>query len=136
MSIAKDIPVKIKPLVKISTSNNKLHEGDNINFVIAQDICINSKLYLKAGSPVIGVITSLVDNDFTCQEASIYAEHFKTKDVNGKTINLNGIVYKKGRNHWMLTQFLVGVYIFIRGGEAQIVPNKDFFNLYLEANND
>lgn len=133
---AKDIPVKIETLSKISTSNINMHEGDNINFVIANDVYVGSKLYLKKGEEVTGVITSLVDNGFTCQEASIYAEQFRVKNINGETIKLKGIIYHKGRNHWMLTQFLPGVSVLIRGGEAQIIPEKDSFTLYLDGIND
>jgi len=129
---SKEIPVKVVPDSEITTSNGNLQEGDNINLVTAEDIYVDSKLYIKKGENVSGVITSLVNNDFTCQSASIYAEQFKVKNVDGKTIKLNGIVYKNGRNHSYITQFMPDFFQLIRGGEAKIVPQKDSFTLYLE----
>lgn len=133
---AREIPIKISAGHKISTSTGKMQEGDTLTLQTTQDFYQGGTLYIKKGSPVSGLITSLVDNDFTCQEASIFAENFKVKNVNGKDVKLKGIVYKKGRNHWMYTQFLPGIYVFIRGGEAQILPQKDIFTLYLESGDD
>jgi hypothetical protein len=136
LTFANEIPIKVKATSKISTSNNSLQEGDKIKLISAKDVYLNSKLYIKKGAPVTGIITSLENNDFTCQEASIYAENFKTKNVNGETVKLNGIVYKKGRNHSYITQYMTDWFQFIRGGEAQILPEKDSFTLYLENNDD
>jgi len=135
-AFTKEIPVKVETLLKISTSNVNLHEGDNLSLAVAEDVFLNSKLYIKKDASVDGVITSLIDNGFTCQEASIYAENFRVKTILGDVVKLKGIVYVKGRNHWMLTQFLPLIYILIRGGEAQMLPSQDIFTLYLEANNE
>jgi len=132
MVFAADIPVKVETLSKISTSDGHLQEGDNINFVVADDIYVDSKLLIKKGESVTGVITSLVNNDFTCQSASIYAENFKARTIDGKIVKLNGIVYKEGRNHSFVTQYLENGFQLIRGGEAQILPKKDSFMLYLK----
>lgn len=138
--LSSEIPVKVISESIISTSGKELQEGDDINLVIAEDVYINSKLFIKKGEPVKGVITSLVDNGFTCQPASIYAENFKVKNINGKTVKLKGIVYKNGRNHSYFTQYIpdntvfLNLFFFIRGGEAKIVPNKDSFILYLKDN--
>lgn len=130
IAFAQDIEVKAGALDVISTSNVNLHEGDDIILVVQNDVYLNSKPYIKKGEILTGVITSLVDNGFTCQEASIYAEHFKVKTVSGKTVDLKGIVYKKGRNHSLFTQFLPFGFDIIRGGEAKITPNKDVFTFY------
>lgn len=142
---AKDIPVQIEPSSKISTSNNRLQEGDSINFVVVNDVYVNSELYVKKGTDVVGIITSLVNNDFTCQEASIYAENFRVKTTGGDVVKLRGIVYKKGRDHFLFTQYIPicipffpfpNIFPFIKGGEAKILPKKDVFNLYLGVNDD
>jgi len=131
---SKEIPVKIIPDTEISTSKGSLQEGDNIKLVIAEDVYVDSKLIIKKGEPVNGVITKLTENDFTCQPASIYAENFKVKNVDGKIVKLNGIVYKEGRNHSYITQYLENGFQLIRGGEVKINPQKDFFTLYLDDN--
>lgn len=130
-----EIPVKIEALNPISTANVNLQEGDSITMVVSDNVYVNSKLYIKQGAVATGVITSLVDNGFTCQEASIYAENFKVKNAAGKTVPLKGIVYKQGRNHSLFTQFLPTGFHIIRGGEAKIEPQKDNYTLYLKGTN-
>lgn len=135
-AFAESIPVKLTSEQKITTCNRNLQEGDNITLITTDDIFVNSKLLIKKGTQTEGLITSLVDNDFESVPASIYAEQFKIKDVNGKIRKLNGVVFKEGRNHWMLNQFLPFVATIIRGGESFILPNKDFFTLHMEVNNE
>lgn len=133
--LAKDIPVVIRSENVITTSSSKLQEGDKINFIVLQDVFVNSKLYLKSGTLVTGIITSIEDNDFLYKEASLYAENFITTDVNGQKIKLNGIVYKKGNDHWKLTQFIPFAMGILRGGEVQIKPCNSF-TLFLESKNE
>lgn len=134
---AQDIPVKLQALTKITTSNNTIQEGDFITLEIAQDVFVNSKLFIKQGERATGVITSLENNDFISQPASIYAENFRTVSVDGQTVKLDGIIYKSGRNHSYMTQYLENGFQLIRGGEAKIDPKKDKFILYLkEPKND
>ncbi len=128
---AKEQIVNLYAPTKITTSNINLKEGDEINFAISDDIYVNSKLFIKKDEKVTGLITSLEDNGFQCKEASIYSEQFKTKDINGNEITLVGIIYKKGRTHWMFSQILPYVPAFMRGGEVQIKPG-DTFELLLE----
>lgn len=129
---AKDLPIQVVPESKITTSSFNLKEGDDISFVVAKDIYIDSKLYFKKGEKVTGLITSLVDNGFNCQEASIYIENFHLKNIHNENINLSGIVYRKGHDHSMLIQFIPILYPFVRGGEVQILPEKDVFTLYMD----
>lgn len=131
-TFAKSIPVPIKPLCKLSTADNSICLGDTINFVVVGDVYMGSKLYIKAMTPVYGDVVNIDYNSFACKPASIYAENFWTTNIDGKTVYLKGIVCKQGKTHWMFTQFISFLYIFIRGGEAQILPDRDTFILYLE----
>lgn len=133
---ADEISVKLTPLDSISTSRVDLREGDKINLIVTEDVLINSKVFIKQGSVATGIITSLVDNGFTCQEASIYAENFRVKTSQGKSVKLDGIVYKQGRNHSYFSQFLADGFFFIRGGEAKIEPKKDTYILYVKGTID
>lgn len=134
ISAAKEILVNIKPVNKITTSNINLQEGDSVDFSITDDIFINSKLYLKKNEPVSGIITSSEENGYLYKPAALYIDNFVVKDADGKTIKLKGIVYKKGNDHWMITQFIPFPCTFLRGGEVQIKPKKDAFTLILEDN--
>ena len=133
---AKTIPVQIKPAVKVVTSGIKLQEGDNIPFVIVNDVFVNSKLYLKNGENVSGTITSLKSNNFLYEPAEIYIENFSTKDTTGNLVKLNGIIYKKGNDYGLITQFIPFPCFAIKGGKVKFNPQKDVFTLYLEGKND
>jgi hypothetical protein len=131
---AKELHLILYSPVKITTSDINLKEGDKIEFETLSDTYLNSKLYIKKGEKVSGIITYIEPNGFCCQEAKVYAENFKTKNINGEEIKLKGIISKKGRTHWMFTQFLPFIPELIRGGEVQIT-SKDRFTLYWESNN-
>lgn len=133
-NMAKELPVTVYSPTKITTSDPHLQEGDNISFVVAQDVYSGSKLCLKKGEAITGVITNITNNGYVCKEASLYAEGFRVNNVNGKQVQLSGVVYKKGRTHELFTQFIPIVPEIIRGGEVQIEPQKDTFVLYYEDN--
>lgn len=128
VSFSKEIPVKIKPVKKITTSNTKLMEGDLLDFEIIQDVFVGSKIHLKEGQRVQGCITSIENNDFESQPAKIYIENFVIND--NKLIKLNGIIYRSGNEHASLSE-LFGP-LGLRGGEVQIKPEKDVFTIYIE----
>lgn len=128
---AKDIIVKIYAPKKISTSNINLQDGDYVEFKILSDVVLNSNLYIKKDESVSGLVTDMHDNQFGSKEASVYIENFTVKNTVGKTINLDGFIYKKGNNHWMYIQVFPGLHLFVRGGEVQIRP-KDTFDLYIK----
>lgn len=133
---AQTIPVSIKPIEKTTTSNPKLQEGDSLNFVVTEDVFLNAKIYLKKDEPVSGTITSLERKDFLYKPASIYVENFVTKNINGQRIKLDGIIYKKGNDYWMVTQFIPVPLFTLKGGDAKFRPQKDTFILYLKEKND
>jgi len=129
---AGEIPVKVKPSAKISTSDLKLQEGDSLNFVVVEDVWINSKIKLKKGQKVQAEVTSLEDNGFWVQPAKLYIENFRAYDEAHNLIKLSGIIYRSGSDHSKLTEFFV--FESLRGGEVHITPQKDEFTIYIEEN--
>lgn len=127
---AADIPVRIKPEYRVTTSNLDLKEGDSLDFVISEDVFVNSKKYLNKGQKVTADVTSLEDNGFLVQPAKLYVENFRTKDAQNNLVKLKGIIYKSGNSHSALTEFFV--FDVLRGGEVQIKPEKDEFIIYIE----
>lgn len=127
-----EIPLKIKPVSNITTSNLRLQNGDCIEFTVAENVIIDKKIEFNQGQRVYATITSREENGFMNQIASLYIENFYTKDCSGKKNKLKGIVYKEGRSHDVINGFLPIVDILIRGGEVQIKPDKDSFTIYLE----
>lgn len=127
--LAKEIPVKIRPEKKISTSDLTLLEGDNVNFIITEDVVSNSKTIFKKGQKVSGVITCIENNNYFIEPAKIYIEQFCVINADSR-VRLKGIVYKKGSEHAKINEVLA--INLIRGGEAHIKPEKDVFIIYFE----
>lgn len=131
-AVAKEIPVKIKPVCKITTANVNLNEGDSVDFTVAENVFVNQKLTIHKGQKVSGIITSLTDNGYMVQPAKLYIENFKTQNAEGKPIKLSGFIYKSGNKHEEIMEFFNPE--FIRGGEVQIKPENDEFTIYVEDN--
>lgn len=134
--VAKEIPVKIKPITKITTANTNLQEGDNVNFEVVDDVLVNSHIYFKKGAEVVGEITSIEDNDYLYTPAKLYIEDFKARNTDGNMIKMNGAIFKAGNDHSWLTQFIPLPFVYLRGGEVQIKPKEDIFILFLKESDN
>jgi len=112
--------VDITPIEKITTSNDKLMEGDYVYF---KDI--------NTDEQIRGLVTELKPNGFTGQEASITITQFQAVNSNNK---YDGSITIKGDEHKGVMTFyewLIGsLGQFIRGGEVHIKPNKDIFTIW------
>ena len=112
--------VEITPVKKITTSDDKLMEGDYVYF---KDI--------KTGEQIQGLITDLKPNGFTGQEASVTITQFQAIDSNNK---YEGSITIKGDEHkgvMSFYQWFIGsLGELIRGGEVHIRPNKDVFTIW------
>lgn len=130
---ASELAIKITPAKEYSTCNNKIKEGDFLEFKTIEDI-----EQIEAGTIVTGLLTERKENGFSSNVASLYIEQFK---INGK--NLDGIIYQKGNEHPVYYEYFDWLFSlplkifssensFVRGGEAFLKPNKDVFTLYLK----
>ena len=128
---AQNVEVKILPAVKVTTSNRSLMEGDVARFTVSNDVYKGSKLLIKKGEKVEGVITKITPNDFYSIPATVYIENFKTKTVDGKQLKLTGFIDKSGNPHEMIMELITLVANVVRGGEVQIKPEKDVYTLFL-----
>ena len=112
--------VEITPVKKITTSDNKLMEGDYVYF---KNINTNEKIR--------GLITDLKPNGFSGQEASLTITQFQTTTSNEK---YEGSITVKGDEHKGVMTFyewFVGTLgHFVRGGEVHIRPDKDIFTIW------
>ena len=118
---AVETAVKITPKQVYSTSKAYPQEGDYIEFVTVEDIA-----GIKKGTVVTGLLTEKTENNFEGKIGSFYIEQFK---INGK--NLDGIIYQKGNPHALFLEHIFNS-MWVRGGEAFLVPDKDIFTLYLK----
>lgn len=131
--LAKEIAVNVTPAAKLTTANMKLIPGDKADFLVAEDVKIDSATYFKKGEKVTGIVTSREENGFLGQDASMCIENLYTINSSGKRVKLKGIVYKRGRSHDVINGFLEPFIVIIRGGEVQMEPNKDIFTVYTEG---
>lgn len=113
--------IKVTPKQVYSTCKPYPKEGDYIEFLTVED-----KSGIKKGTLVQGLLTERIENDFEGKVGSFYIEQFK---VNGK--NLNGIIYQKGNPHALFLDNILSS-MWVRGGEAFLIPNKHIFTLYLK----
>src|SRR5574344_1305270 len=88
-TLATTLKVELTSAKKISTCNDSLHEGDNLNLVVFRNVYDGKKLIFKEGTAAKGLITTLTDNDFSSVPAEIFAEQFSVKTVSGNIVKLN-----------------------------------------------
>lgn len=127
-----DTLVQVTPKTKITTSNLNLKEGDNVDFVVMKDVFYKNELIIKKGSTVQGLVTFVEPNGFSGTEAKITIEQLAVRDLNNKRVKLIGNIYKKGNSHENFSIFM-DIWL-IRGGEVQIRPQADTFNLFVKEN--
>lgn len=126
-SFSEEIPVTITPIVKISTADKNLQEGNIVEF---KDV--------NTGELITGVIKELTPNGFAGEQASILIGNFKYKNSDK---NLNGQIYIKGGEHKKYQEMadigIAPVIGIIRGGEVILKPNKSqitvFFSDYINS---
>lgn len=124
--LAKELVLKVTPVEKITTSNEKLQEGDYVKFK-----AVNTIGKIKEGETITGLITLLEPNGFFGKEAMLSVEQFSTSDSQ----KLNGSIYAKGNQHNQIMEFngFIGITeMWFRGGEVTLLPDKDVFLLYME----
>lgn len=129
---AKDIPITIRPINKISTSNIYLKLGDRVEFELLGDFYRNGKIYIPKTNKITGTIVEIEQNDFGYKEAQITINQFRTVDVAGNFVKLEGSIFKSGKSYSGMQFFGDTIFHFFRGGEVQIKPKKDTFILFLK----
>lgn len=127
-AFAKELPVTVTPVNKLTTSGKSLHEGDFVDFKVVKDCGT-----LKKGDLVTGLVTNLDPNGFTGKTAYLAIEEFRVKSTGEK---LNGGIYSDGNPHNQIMEFkgnLILSTLYVRGGEIIIKPDKHTFLLYQEV---
>jgi len=123
-----EIVISIKPAEAISTAYDDLDCADVVEFVVLDDVYKKGKLYIKANTPIYGIIDTIDENGWCADNAAIYFKKFKTKNVNNKKVTINTdlvidgfeiLKFKSGR----IQQFFNYISTFARGKEVDI---KDY----------
>lgn len=124
---ASEFLIKVTPAEKITTADDKIQEGDEVQFQVVS----STSPKIKKGEKVSGYITYYENNGFGGREATISIEQFRS----ASGTELNGTVFAKGNQHNQLMEFNETTLIpplWTRGGEVTLFPEKDVFLLYLE----
>ena len=126
----KGTAVRITPEKLITTSNSKLKVGDSVNFVISRDVEVEDEVVINRNTQVRGKVISLIPNKIVCMPAKIVIGEFETTDVFGETVPLKGQVKKEGNPHNTLVTYINILSVFVRGGEAHIIPDEDYYIVF------
>lgn len=129
-ALADKYPVKLLPAQKIATTHDEIETGDSIKFVTANDVYKNDKLYIKAGTPVIGIVDYIDENCWCGDNAEIQLKQFKTTDINGKTVNIASKIAINGfeelkYQYPKIKRFWNYLTVPARGKEVDITPQQD-----------
>lgn len=133
-AFAEKIPVKIEPAEIISTHHDEIELGDWIKFEAVNDIYLNKELYIKKGTPVIGVVSHFHPNGWLGDSAEIKFEKFMTKTADGKKIQISyplTIDGNSAKSNDIKTYLAYCLTFWIRGSEIKIEPDMATFNLFI-----
>lgn len=132
---AEKIPVKIKNAQLISTKCDEVQVGDYIKFEILNDVSVGDTLYLRANTPIYGLVDFIHSNGWSGDNAEIRFKSFYTKDVDNKKVVINYPVIINGNKEQAndFKQLLAYEILFLfRGSEIYIEPNRQSYNLFIE----
>ena len=131
---AEKIPVKIEPVQIISTHHDEVEVGDKIKFRTAKDININGKLYIKADTPVYGIVDFIHNNGWAGDNAEIKFNKFITQNISGEKIEIDYPVSIKGNHETAnaIKTFVSEITLLVRGSEIYIEPDSFYINIFIE----
>lgn len=135
------VTMKITPDELISTKKEgNVELGDTLKFKTARDVYVNDTLYIKKDVPVYAFVGYVHPNGFAGDSAQIKLERFVTKTVDGKKLTINNPLTITGNmsfaNHVKQTlgMRISTIFVFVRGAEIYLEPDKHIFNVMFEKN--
>lgn len=114
------IPLKLVDNISSGTFN----EGDQVNFVVEEDIKIGEIVLIKEGTRAAGYISELTSRGRIGKPGHITINFDHIKSVNGKKIPLTGQLIRKGNDKLVLTVALgiclTPLFLLMRGTDATL----------------
>ena len=117
-AFAKKELVNITPVEKITTANDKVMEGDYVNFKI-----VNTDKILR------GLVVKYEPNGMLGKEAILVIDQFYDTQSGEK---YTGTLALNGSQHNEVMEYLTWFDLWAHGGEVTILPDKDVFGLWRE----
>ena len=136
-SSVKRVPIRLSIQETIKTKEKNIYEGQELKFVVKNNVYSNRSLILKKGDVVNARIETIVSSGMNGIPYYIYLGNFQFPNIENSKIMID--YYKSGQNRtyfvlplkWALT-FLPptgSLTNFIMGGHAKITP-KDVITAY------
>lgn len=131
--IEKGTVLKVRSLNNLKS--NKVNEGDEIELEVYEDLVINEKTTIKAGTPVLGYIESFEKAKFLGKEGLLIIQITSTKAVDKTFVPLR--IYKssiygedKSDASIVLSLIVSPAFLLKKGGQASVKEGK-IFNTYI-----
>ena len=131
------IPIKISPLEPISTAYDETEVGDNIPFLVVEDVYKNGKLFIKKGVTMYGTVDFVKENGCLADHAEIEFKTFRVRNAQGKLSTFNSELLLTGLNtlKWYNPRWKRVINyctMIFRGNEVDINPNNSepVFNIW------
>lgn len=135
ISIAREVilengtKVRLKLVDKVSSQIN--NEGDDVNFIVTDDVKIGDVLLIKEGSRCIGFIEELFVKGSIGRAGKLVIRLDSTRAVNGKKVPLTGTITKKGESRIItsavLSVVLLPFFLVMTGKDAQLPAGYQFY---------
>ena len=132
------VPIKLQIINPISTKNESITEGQVIDFIVKEDVKYNSKIIVKKGTKVTGVVQTYMDRGLNGVPAILIIDDFEIEGINKNRLKATYI--KRGQNRtlivlpikWALTIIPFAGYVsnFIIGGHANIKKKNTVILFY------
>ena len=115
-------PVIIRNLQHISS--NEFKSGDEVSFVVVNDVKVNGKTLIKSGTPVNANITFAKKRGRIGAPGIITISNFSAQAVDGSVVPLKARIYASGEDK-SETSLILGVvvclpFLLMRGGNAEM----------------
>ena len=133
-ALAEIVPLQIAPTEVISTEHDEIQVGDWVQFETTKDTYLDGKLYLKKGTPVVGVVDFYHPNGWCLDEAELRFKTFYFVNENNIktevncTVNVNELSLIRNDVKEQTKHFFKTV---IRGSEIYIEPDTKTFNIFI-----
>ena len=131
--VEKGTVLKVRSLNNLKS--NKVAEGDEIELEVYEDLVINDKTVIKAGTPVMGYIESFEKAKLLGKEGLLIIQITSTKAVDKTFVPLR--IYKssiygedKSDASIVLSLLVSPAFLLKRGGQANVKEGK-IFNTYI-----
>jgi len=116
--------IRMKLVDKVSSGLHK--EGDEVNFIVAEDVRMGDLVLIKEGARATGIVAELISRGRVGKAGKLTINLDYAKAVNGKKVPINGTINKKGEDKVFLSLGLtlilavLPVGLLIRGEEATL----------------